>query len=189
MIKLDYKNEIVFRKFMVIWICVLSFFLFYSCENKFGPPRTDYKTEELPDQESWNSTVIFSDSGRVKAILKAGHISVYNSRYYTLVDDGAIVDFYDKNGEIVSTLTGKRGKVLEPSKDIEIYDSVIVVGKKNNTLVTTKRMNWNNEKQRVYSDAFVKIKTGREEIEGYGFESDQNLKNYKVFKVTGIITK
>ncbi len=179
----SYRNLIV----VILLTTFLSFF--YSCENKFGPPKTDYKTGEIPDQESWNSTVIFSDSGRVKAVLKAGHISVYNSRYYTLVEDGAIVDFYDKNGEVVSTLTGKRGKVLEPSKDIEIYDSVVVVGKKNNTLVTTKRMNWINEKQRVYSDAFVKIKTDREEIEGFGFESDQNLKNYKVFKVTGIITK
>ncbi len=173
----------------MLFIFLFSLCFIISCENKFGPPRTDYKTGEIPDQESWNSTVIFSDSGRIKAILKAGHISVYNSRNYTLVDDGAIVDFYDRNGEVVSTLTGKRGKVLEPSKDIEMYDSVIVVGKKNNTLVTTKRMNWNNEKQRVYSDAFVKIKTEKEEIEGFGFESDQNLKNYKVFKVTGILTK
>jgi len=162
--------------------------IFYSCENKFQPPKTDYNKGEIPDQESWNSSVVFSDSGKIKAVLKAGHIAVYNSHNYTLIDSGATVDFY-KDGEIVSTLTGKRGKVLEPSKDIEMFDSVIVISRKNNTTVNTQRMYWNNKLQEVSSDAFVKIKTEKEDIEGYGFKSDQNLKNYSIFKVTGIITK
>jgi len=169
-------------------IILLFVIIFFSCENKFQPPKTDYNRSEISDQESWNSSVSFSDSGKIKAILKAGHISVYNVHNYTLIDSGAVVDFY-KDGEIVSTLTGKRGKVLEPSKDIEMYDSVIVISKKDNTTVNTQKMYWNNKLQKVSSDAFVKIKSPKEDIEGYGFESDQNLKNYKIYKVTGILDK
>ncbi|HEY5125116.1 MAG TPA: hypothetical protein VIK14_15405, partial [Ignavibacteria bacterium] len=65
----------------LIFIFILSLTL-YSCENKFEPPKTDFKSGEIPDQESWNSKVIFSDSGNVKAILYANHISVYNEKGY-----------------------------------------------------------------------------------------------------------
>lgn len=152
-----------------------------------APPRTDLKSGEIPDQESWKSSVVFSDSGNVKAILNAGHISVYNSKAYTLIDSGAIVDFY-KTGEKVSTLTGKRGKVLDVTKDIEMYDSVIVVNKEGSVLKTSK-LYWNNKSQKVSTDVFVKITTPKEDIEGIGFESDQNLKNYTIYKVTGVFTK
>lgn len=152
-----------------------------------APPRTDLKSGEIPDQESWNSSVIFSDSGNVKAILKAGHISVFNSKAYTLIDSGAIVDFF-KTGEKVSTLTSKSGKVLDVSKDIEMYDSVVVVNKEGSVLKTSK-LYWNNKLQKVSTDVFVKITTSKEDIEGIGFESDQNLKNYTIYKVTGIFSK
>lgn len=151
------------------------------------PPRTDLKSGEVADQESWKSSVVFSDSGNVKAILNAGHISVFTLKSYTLIDSGAVVDFY-KAGQKVSTLTGKRGKVLDATKDIEMYDSVTVVNKEGSVLRTSK-LYWNNKTQKVSSDVFVKITTPKENIEGIGFESDQNLSNYTIYKVTGVFTK
>lgn len=164
-------------------IIFLLFVIISACENKVEPPRTNLVSGEIPDQESWKSSVVFSDSGNVKAVLNAGHISVYNSKAYTLIDSGAVVDFY-KLGEKVSTLTGKRGKVLDATKDIEMFDSVVVVNKEGSVLKTSK-LYWNNKLQKVSSDVFVKITTPKEDIEGIGFESDQNLKNYTIFKVTG----
>ncbi|HQY22064.1 MAG TPA: LPS export ABC transporter periplasmic protein LptC, partial [Ignavibacteria bacterium] len=137
----------------------------------------------LPSQESWNSTVTFSDSGKVKAVLKAGHILVYSKKGFTLIDSGAVVDFY-KDGEIASTLSGNRGKINDKTKDIEMYDSVQVVSKDGSELKTQKLL-WTNLTQRASSDVFVSIKTPTETIEGIGFESDQNLKNYKIYKVSG----
>ena len=170
-----------------IQIIFVLFLIISGCENKVAPPRTDLKSGEIPDQESWKSTVIFSDSGNVKAVLDAGHISVYNSKAYTLIDSGAVVDFF-KLGEKVSTLTGKRGKVLDATKDIEMYDSVVIVNKEGSVLKTSK-LYWNNKLQKVSSDVFVKITTPKEDIEGIGFESDQNLKNYTIYKVTGVFSK
>ena len=154
-----------------------------SCDDKFKPTQTDINTSEIPSQESWNSTVIFSDSGNTKAVLDAGHISVYSSKGYTLIDSGAVVNFY-KDGKIASTLTGNKGKIDDKTKDIEIYDSVRVVNTEGSELKTQK-LYWTNATKRVSSDEFVKIITPDETIEGIGFESDQNLKNYKIFKVSG----
>ena len=178
------KNTGFFHNFICWFVTLILIISFISCENKLEPPRTDLKSEEIPNQESWNSTVVFSDSGHVKAILRAGHIAVFNKKGYTLVDSNAVVDFYNKNGQKVSTLHGKRGKVLDRTKDIEIYDSVIAVNQEGSVLRTEKLL-WNNKSQKVSTDVFVNIKTPNEEIEGIGFESDQNLKNYTIYEVTG----
>jgi hypothetical protein len=45
---------------------------------------------------------------------------------------------------------------------------------------------WDNGSQKLYSTEFVTITSPNEKIQGYGFESDQNLTNYKIFKVSGV---
>jgi hypothetical protein len=42
-------------------------------------------------------------------------------------------------------------------------------------------------KQQILSDEFVRITSPKEQLQGRGFESDQNLRNYKVFHVTGSV--
>jgi len=44
-------------------------------KEKVNPPvDPSIEESELPAQESWNSTVFFTDSGKTKAILYAGHL-------------------------------------------------------------------------------------------------------------------
>jgi len=172
------KNN--FRASSVFFLLLL---LFYSCDEKFKPAQTGINPDDSPTQESWNSEIVFSDSGIVKAILTAGHISVFSKKGYTLIDSGAKVDFFRNNVKI-STLTGRKGKIDDRTKNIEVYDSVTAVNSEGSELKTQKLL-WNNKTQKVSSDEFVKIKTPAETIEGVGFESDSNLKNYKIYKVSG----
>jgi len=175
------------RFFFLFVIGMFLLFEFSSCDDKFKPTQTNLNAEDSPSQESWNSKVIFSDSGNTKAILNAGHISVYTNKGYTLIDSGAVVDFF-RDGVKVSTLEGKKGKIDDRTKDIEIFDSVFVVNNEGSELRTQKLL-WNNKSQKVSSNEFVRIKTSAETIEGIGFESDQNLKNYKIYKVSGMFSK
>ena len=170
----------------ILLLFLLVIFL-TSCDEKLEPPKTDINPLDIPDQESWNSTVSFSDSGNVVAILDAGYMGHFEGKGYIKIDSGAKVDFY-KNGQVVSTLTGKHGLVLDSTKDIEILDSVVVINKEG-SILKTEKLFWNNKEQRVYSDKFVSIKTPTEDIQGIGFESDQNLQNYRIYKVTGTFDK
>src|SRR5260221_8193524 len=88
-------------------ICVF----FISCgSKKLEPTKTGLiSSDSIPTQESFKTSVTFSDSGNVKAVLKAGRIRQYARFNYTLVDSGATVDFYNY-GVYSSTLTRKRGK-------------------------------------------------------------------------------
>jgi LPS export ABC transporter protein LptC len=123
----------------------------------------------------------------VKAVLKAGMIRVYSRFGYTLVDSSAKVDFY-KNGVLASTLTGDRGKIYDNTKDVEVYDNVVLVSNEGSKL-TTSKLYWVNQTQRIKSSEFVHIQTKTDDIKGYGFEADQNLKNYIIYKVSGEVQK
>ncbi|MBS1519320.1 MAG: LPS export ABC transporter periplasmic protein LptC [Bacteroidetes bacterium] len=171
------------KLFLTLCLFTISLLL-CSCDDKFKPSANDSGSGDSLSQESWNSRVVFSDSGNTRAILTAGHISVYTSKGYTLIDSGAKVEFY-RDGKIVSVLTGRHGKIDDKTKNIEISDSVEVFNNEGSRLKTEKLF-WKNSEQKVYSDDFVRISTPDEIIEGTGFESDQNLKNYRIFKVSGI---
>lgn len=175
--------------YVSISISLLIISLIAGCGNqKFEPPKTDFlNSDSIPTQESFKPIVTFSDSGKVKAILKAGRIRQYARFNYTIIDSGAVVDFY-KAGVYTSTLTGKRGKIFDLTKDVEVYDSVSVVSQDGSDLRTSK-LYWANKTQKIRTDEFVHIKTKTDDISGYGFESDQNLKNYVIYKVSGQVQR
>jgi LPS export ABC transporter protein LptC len=168
-----------------LYLLPLLILFFYGCDGqeKLNPLQKGIKTEILPDQQSINSTVNFSDSGKVIAILHAGIIKMYYTRNETLLENNMQVDFYDENTRIEATITAKRGRVDDLNKDIYIYENV-VVRNDSGMVLTTEKLMWRNTDKKIWTDEFVKIKTKTEDIEGYGFESDQSLKNYTIYKVT-----
>lgn len=148
------------------------------------PAIVPLSQEEIPAQESWRSTVTFSDSARIRAILWAGHIAVLSGQRATVLDDSVHVDFYDDNGVHTSTLTARRGKVDDGTRDFEAYENVVVTSD-SGTVLRTERLFWTNATRKIHTDAFVDISGPAEHIMGHGMESDQDLKHYTIFRVTG----
>lgn len=142
-------------------------------------------SEEIPDQESWNSTIFFSDSGKIKAILYAGHLSVFSRLKETLMDDNIKIDFYNENNVKTTTLTAKRGRVDEKTNNLYAIDSVVAIND-SGIVIRTDEMMWRNKDQKIISEKYVTITSPTEIIEGYGFESDQNLSNYVIYRITYI---
>jgi len=166
----------------VLWIGIA---FFQSCEEKLKPPITIFpEGTEMPDQESWRSTIVFTDSGRVKAEVQAGHIRMFDDRKETFLDSGIVVDFFGKDGLHTSKLTAKRGKVNDLTKDLEAFDDVVFVSD-SGTVVRTEYLFWDNGTKKVRSDKFVTVTSPKERLQGYGFEADQGLKNYAIYRVSG----
>jgi LPS export ABC transporter protein LptC len=165
-------------------LCVLMLVLLCGCEERVKPSLVPLTQSDMPSQESWRSRVIFTDSARVKAILWAGHIAVYANQRYTLLEDSIHVDFFNEQEQHTSVLTARRGKVNDVTRDFEAYDHVVVVSD-SGTVLRTERLFWTNATRKVHTDAFVDIVSATEHIMGQGMQSDQGLKNYEIFKVTG----
>jgi LPS export ABC transporter protein LptC len=138
----------------------------------------------LPDQESFNSTIEFTDSGITKGILRAGRILVFNNDNMTYLSDTVRVDFFDDLGKHTSYLTADSGVVNNQTNDLEAIGNVYVHSD-SGTSLWTQQLFWNDKTSKVTSNVFVKIVSPKETLEGVGFESDRDLRNYKVFNVRG----
>jgi len=139
---------------------------------------------ESPAQESWNAAITFTDSGRVTGILHAGHIASFTEKKFTTLDSGLTVDFYDERQHHTSVLTARRGRVDDRTHDFEAHENVVVVSDSGTTL-RTEELYWNNVARKIHTPAYVDISSPTEQIQGQGLESDQSLKRYTIFKVTG----
>jgi LPS export ABC transporter protein LptC len=172
-------------KYAIVYVlCIISLLALIGCEEKIKPSVMS-DVQISASQESWNSTVTFTESGKVKAVLKAGHIAMYASQQQTLLDEGVQVDFFDQQERHTSVLRSKRGKVDDKTHDMEAYEQVVVVSD-SGTVVETDTLLWTNSTRKVHSNDYVKITSPDESLQGFGFESDQTLKNYTIFRVTGV---
>jgi len=160
--------------------------LLIGCEEKIKPSVANTSVgRDVPTQESWNSHITFTDSGRVTAIVNAGHIAVFENSRFTLLEEGVRIDFFnERSSQHTSTLTAQRGKVNDMTHDMEAFGNVVVVSDSGTTL-KTQELYWNDARELIHTPAYVEITSPDEQIQGQGLESDQSLKNYRIFKVTG----
>jgi hypothetical protein len=63
----------------------------------------------------------------------------------------------------------------------------VVVINESNEKLETELLFWNQEKDKIYTDRFVKITSADEIVQGIGFESDSHLYRRKMLKVTAEI--
>lgn len=138
------------------------------------------KLNRIPSQESWNSDFKVTENGLLKAIIFAKRTRKFADKRETLMDT-LKVDFYDEFGIKTTTLTSFYGQIDDQSKNMFARDSVVAFNEDGTTL-ETEELHWNNKTKKITTEKFVTITTKDEIIQGYGFESDQNLKNYEIFE-------
>jgi LPS export ABC transporter protein LptC len=109
----------------------------------------------------------------------------------TLLDSGVHVEFYNRDGSVNVTLTADSARIDDRSGDMNAYGNVHVVSTAKQTTVDTERLFYDAANRRLHSDAWVSIVDdirGRK-LKGTGFESDESLENYTIYKVSGTTTQ
>jgi LPS export ABC transporter protein LptC len=148
-------------------------------------PATGVSEPRLPAQESWNLSVSISDSGRTTAAITAGHASEYHQgeKKELVIDHGINVRINDRNGGAPTLMTAGRG-VLHDNQDIEAFDKVLIRSG-DGTTISTEHIVRTNSDRMLRSEKYVTITRSSQTISGYGFESDDAMKRYKIFKASG----
>ncbi|MBX3044667.1 MAG: LPS export ABC transporter periplasmic protein LptC [Candidatus Kapabacteria bacterium] len=178
--------KIVFISLFVMWILasVTSCDIF---DSKIAKPVDSTYVFPEPDQSGTDIEVLFVDSGYTKAKLKAKKGRVFQDNQETFLDDMVNVDFYSRfSGARISNLIADSARIDDVTKNMLARGNVVVISDSTGNKLETQILEWNNRTQKIYSNEFVKISTRNEIITGYGFESDQNLENYKINRVSGI---
>jgi LPS export ABC transporter protein LptC len=180
--RLSPKGDGLFKMFCFLAVaCVLS-----SCETKV---ETIKKSEilSLPSMTNRDIITVYSDSGKVQLIMRAPLIETYdNETPYSEFREGISVVFFEGKKDSAGYATAKYAKYTDKKKLWELRDSVVLLNGSNERL-ETEQLFWDQEKDLIYTDRFVKIINEDQTLMGTGFESDIKLNKRKIKSPSGPI--
>ena len=142
---------------------------------------------ELPDQQFTNSRTVITENGVTTAIVEARHVDVYEERNYTVIRDSIRIDFFNKDGKRVSTLTADNGEVwglFEQVDSLKATGDVVIMSEERNAKMETPEILWLASIHKVFADT-VRLSTEDAVEEGVMFEATDDLKSYTMKNVSG----
>ncbi|MBN2366818.1 MAG: LPS export ABC transporter periplasmic protein LptC [Calditrichaeota bacterium] len=168
-----------------LWILAVAVLLIFGCTDiEENQSSTSPDKDRVPDQESWQSTIIMTRDGKKFAEIWAGYIAYFNEEAQTILSDSIHADFYDRNGDHNSVLTADSGLVYNRSNNLWAYGDVRVVSD-SGIVLQTRELHWDNDRQKIISDVQVKFTTKEDTLLGDSFISDPDLKNYEIKNARG----
>jgi LPS export ABC transporter protein LptC len=102
---------------------------------------------------------------------------------YSEFRSGIKVIFYDGKTAPAGTLSSKYARYAEDKKLWELKDSVVAVNE-NNEILETELLYWDQDKEVVYTDRFVRITSSDKIVMGTGLESDPRFQKWRIRNVS-----
>ena len=179
--------DVAYKIFRLTFILpILSIFL-SGCENKNEKiPKSDFLS--LPTLSVREFETIYSDSGKTELKLTSPLMEQFDNAgqpYYEF-RLGIHVDVYDGKKSPTGSVTSKYAKYTRADNVWELKDSVVVINE-NSDRLETEVLFWDQTKDLIYSDRFVRFTNENQIVMGTGFESDPHLRKRKIKKVSATI--
>lgn len=161
--------------------------LLCGCDESEQIPRNDpVPYELLPTNMLWGVDMFFFDSLQTKIHVVAGHFRWFPSEQQTYLDSGVVTEFYSASGRIAARLWCDSARVESVTGNMWAFGNVRVVSDSTGVKLWTLSLRWDNRIRKLMTNDYVRIERPGEVIEGgYGFESDEYLHHYTIFKVQG----
>jgi LPS export ABC transporter protein LptC len=140
-----------------------------------------------PIVETTNVVTLFSDSARLKFKLRAPLEQQYEQgdMWYR---KGVLLTFYDRAGQVQNTLRGNVGHFDKAKNLYHVQGHVEVVSSAKHERLDTEELFFDQNKQRIYTDTFVRIETATEVLTGTGLTANQDFSRYTILHPTGTFT-
>lgn len=148
--------------------------------NDDGARNAPADGSQIPDETVVEFVTQETDSGRVQWKLAAPRAFRYNARNVFVMDSPRI-EFFDRMGNLQTTLVAKNGEYSLTTHDMLAYGDVVATTVKGEILETDS-LRYLNEKDRIVSDSFVKLTRGRDVVTGIGLECDHTLESVDIKK-------
>jgi LPS export ABC transporter protein LptC len=158
-----------------------------SCDKSIDTiSKSDILT--LPSIKGKNIESVFNDSGKIQLVLTAPLLEQFNNTEspFSEFKSGINLLFYNGHKDPVGSVTAKYAKNSDSKNLWELRDNVVVVNEQNEKL-ETEQLFWNQQKDLIYTDRFVKITTKDQITQGTGFESDSRLTVKKIRNISAKI--
>ncbi len=175
------------------FVLVIPISLFaVGCNNDLDVINALTEDTNYPLQTGTNIEVQYTDSARLQLIFKAPKMKKFltdneEGTYYEF-EDGIKVFFYDSEEKLESTFSSGYANYYEKTSIWKAIDSVVAINVQTKEQLTTEELYWDQENKHIYSHVFTKITNEDGVFYGEkGFESDQDLENYKLIGSSGTV--
>lgn len=183
------------KKFMIplsltvaLWITA-SFFFFPSCGKKENLAEAVSKEDSIPDMRTTGVTTYISDSGMIRYKIITAEWLIYSriDSPYWAFKKGVYLEKFDTLFRIDASIKADTAFYYELKKLWDLRGNVHIRSQRGDKF-DTQQMFWDQGKERIYSDRFIRIEQPDKVLTGYGFESNQQMTEYQIYNNTGIFT-
>ncbi|MEO0086538.1 MAG: LPS export ABC transporter periplasmic protein LptC [candidate division WOR-3 bacterium] len=164
-------------KIIFLWVILIVL----SCEKR---EEEISEKKRLPSQITINFELLESATGKqlFKLFAQKALLFEEEKRIYIYKP---IVYFFDEEKRVSAILECDSGIVDQKNYNLFGFGS-IVVRTNDSTYLFCDSLRWDNQRQMIFTNSFVRFRNESGEIEGIGLESDAALSKVKILKeVTG----
>jgi LPS export ABC transporter protein LptC len=164
-----------------IAILLVGMAMLISCKPDIKAVEAISMEENKPLETAENIKIYYSTYGRLQMILEAPSMSRYvGDNPYMELTDGFLMVFYDSLNNESSRISARYAIQYERTKMIEARNDVVVENINNQEKMNTEELIWDQNRQLIFTDKFVKITTQEEVLYGDGFESDEGFTSWHI---------
>lgn len=141
----------------------------------------------VPGMFTDSVTTLISDSGRIRYRVVTEIWKVYDkaAEPYWYFPKKVFFERFNDSLKTESLVQGDTAHYYTRRKMWVLRKNVKLINLKGETFETSL-LYWDQRGQRIYSDSFIRIEQVDQILTGYGFESNEQLTRYRIFKPTGI---
>lgn len=145
-------------------------------DMKFDP-------ETMPTMITENAVTFISDSGTTRYKLVADVWQVFDmaKEPFWFFPEGIYLERFTDVFSIEATVRADTAWNYTSMRLWKLKGNVFVQNM-NGDRFASEELYWDQMQQIVYSDEYIEIKSGQTELKGYGFESNQEMTDYIIFR-------
>jgi LPS export ABC transporter protein LptC len=157
----------------------------FSCGEGLEEKK-QYEEYDGPSVEMDTVTIFYSDSAVVRVEINADKQFGFENGDKEF-PEGIFIEFYDKEGELSSTLEAKKGFYTKETDLYKAEGDVEVIGYVQEQKLNSEELFWDPNKEEIYTDKFVRVESGGQLSTGTGLTAKQDFSTYRILKPEGTI--
>ena len=171
----------------IVSMAVVVLIFLASCQEKqFNAPAIECR-DSLAVMSTYDVSTLISDSGRISYRIDAKEWLVFDKRQppYWAFEKGVYLEKYDLDMNVEATIKCDTAYYYSSQQLWKLIGNVDIRNQKNERFYTDL-MYWDQENEKIYSDAYIKIEQEDQVTEGVGFSSNQSMTLWEIKNTKGI---
>ena len=161
---------------------------FTACQPDLKTIEDITRVEEGPAESTFNLQITYTERAQLKMTMTAPRMDRYTGqRVYMEMPEGLEVLFYDSLGNVSSSISARYAISHGDNELIEARNDVVVINEMGERL-NTEELIWDQKREIIYSEKFVKITRSDEVWFGDGLEADERFTQWVIKQPRGNFT-